>query len=699
VISKDIYETISRKKAGTEDEQLQGRLLALILLISKLPSDVEYGIHSTVDSLADLLLEDLQQDKHKLRPIVPKMLQVLEDEHLIMSMETTVGQEYRLQTVESQAWYDEFRRQEFEAIGNPQMLESDRSKAIQSYIRQQIAQARITQGSVMEPRVITAIFESELPKDADKKICAWAQEVTEKQFNDLSRGSGPDEATIFIHVPTSHRSELQAAIVALKAAENTLDIRGGATTDAGKEAKNAMETRLRDAERTKNALLKDIFSQIQVRLAGGQEVEGENLKDQIQNAGEIACQRLYHKFKMADDKGWAKVFERASKHADANALEAISHNDDADKHPVCTEIKRFIGSMKPGKDIVDNFRQAPYGWSKDTIDGALLAMVAANILRAADSQERAVDAKKLDRSSISQTKFRPENVTLSKVQLIKVRGVISTLHDQTCNAGEEATNLSQAIINARNLARRAGGEAPLSMAPSTKLLTDLEMYSGNDQLQQVFDNKDQLLSDFADWQALADKVKARQARWSDFELALKYAKDLCIVTALDKERQAIITNRSLLNDPNPVDTLLKEAVNGLRDTLTSRLNEYQQEHKACMLELEEDENWQKLDETKRNEFLKKRHLDKLPAVNVSDAAGVFDSLDEINFEQWSDKTAALPSIFDQVLKDAISELTPKVRYYKLNKSLIENEGQLQNWLTKVEQELREELAMGPVVPS
>lgn len=251
VISKDIYETISRKKGGNEDEQLQGRLLALILLISKLPSDVEYGIHATVDSLADLLLEDLLQDKHKLRPIVPKMLLVLEDEHLIMSMDTSQGQEYRLQTIESQTWYDEFRRQESDLVGNPQTLELHRSKEIQTYIRKQIAQARITQGSIAEARVINAIFDSELPSDTDKKICAWAPEVSEKQFNDLSRGSDPDSATIFIYVPTSHRSELQSAIVTLKAAENTLDVRGGATTDAGKEAKNAMETRLRDAERTK----------------------------------------------------------------------------------------------------------------------------------------------------------------------------------------------------------------------------------------------------------------------------------------------------------------------------------------------------------------------------------------------------------------------------------------------------------------
>jgi hypothetical protein len=699
VIAKDISDTISRKKAGSEDEQLQGRLLSLILLISKLPNDIEYGIHATVESLADLLLEDLQQDKHKLRPIVPKMLQVLEDEHLIMSMDTSQGQEYRLQTVESQAWYDEFRRQESDLIGNPLMLESYRNKEIQAYISKQIAQARTTQGIVAESRKVHPIFDSVLPKEAKNKLCAWVPDVNEKQFDNLSLGSELDEATIFIYVPTSHRSELRAAIVSLKAAENTLDIRGGATTDAGKDAKDAMDTRLRDAERTKKILLKEIFSNIQVRLAGGQEIDGETLTEKVQLAAKYACERLYPKFKMIDIKGWGTVFDRASKHADANALAAIGHNDEADKHPVCAEVKRFVGTMKIGKDIVENFSHAPYGWSKDTIEGALLAMVAASILRAADSQERAVDVKKLDRTSISQTKFRPENITLTKTQLIRVRSVISALHEQTCNAGEEASKLPFAIINARNLARKAGGEAPLPMAPSTKILTHVEMYSGNEQLQQVFDNKDQLLSDVADWQALADKVKVRQARWSEFELALKYAKNLAVFVSLDKERNAIIANRSLLQDPNPVDPLLKLVVNALRDTLTSRLGDYQEEHKDCMLELEENDNWQKLDETKRNQFLAKRHLDKLPEINLSDTAAVFDALDDINFEQWSDKTAALPSIFDQVLKDAISELTPKVRYYKLNKWLIENEDQLQSWLTKVEQELREELAKGPVVPS
>ncbi|HIF9321477.1 TPA: BREX system P-loop protein BrxC [Photobacterium damselae] len=699
VISKDIYETISRKRGGNEDEQLQGRLLALILLISKLPEEMEYGIYATVDSLSDLLLEDLYNDKHKLRPLVPKMLQVLEEQHLIMSRETKQGCEYSLQTVESQAWYDEFKRQVNDLKSNPQSIDSARSKEIRAYITGQVKQARITQGDMAESRPVAVYFDSELPQDAHSRISAWAPEQTEKQFNDSSRGADPDSATIFVYVPTSHRSELQKAIVELKAAENTLEIRGRATTEAGREAMQAMETRLSQAERDKNHYLKAIFADIQVRLAGGQEIEGESLAQQLQSAGEIACQRLYHKFKMADDRNWSKVFDAASKFADPNALEKVGYNGEIDKHPVCVEINRFIGAMKTGKDVREHFQAAPYGWSKDVIDGALYAMLAANVLKASDTQERVIDAKGLDRSSVTQTKFRPENVTLSKTQLIKVRGVVSTLLGHACNAGEEATQLPQALTNAKNIANKAGGAAPLPMAPCTELLSKLDMYAGNEQLQQVFDHKDQLVSDFNQWQEQAHKVGLRSKQWDKLVDAMAYCRDLAIHRDLEQEKAAIISNRSLLDEPCPVAPLLKKATNALRDALTMYRDQYESEYNTCMQDLVEDENWLQLDEAKRSAFLAKRNLSTIPDINVSNIDEVCNSLDEISFAQWRDKTAALAGIFSQVLKDAISELQPKTQYHKLNKPIIKSEQDLQDWLAYAEQELREQLAKGPVVPN
>ena len=701
VIGKDIYETISRLKAGNSDQKLQSRLLALILLISKLPTDIESGIAATADTLSDLLLENLQEGKHELRALVPKLLTQLVDDGLVMPMQTAVGEEYRLQTVESQQWYDMYRQQENELKSNPQKLEYFRSQEIQQFVRKQVAQARITQGDVAEPRPINLEFGPELPSDADKKLYAWAPEVPEKNFNALARGADPDSATIYIHVPTSQRDELRKAIVELKAAETTIDVRGTAKTDAGKEAYAAMEYRFKEADRAKKAILKDIFSQIQVKLAGGQEVEGENLAEQIQNAGKLASQRLFSKFKMADDKGWAKVYSRASTQGDPNALEAIGHNDDANKHPVCSEIKRFIGLVKTGKEIIDNFKGSPYGWGKDTIEGAIYAMMAAGVLKASDAQERPVDAKSLDRSSVTQTKFRPENVTLSKVQIIKVRGLINALlpEGQNCGANEEQSKLPQAIANAKQIARSAGGEAPLPSAPSTTVLTNLEMYSGNEQLQQAFDAKDEIETQFKQWQEQADIAKRRMNQWNELKTASRLCKDLAIHRTIVEQMDSIESNRSLLAEPNPISPLLKQAESALRDAITAKLSEYEDEFNACHRDLVDDANWAKLDDAKKQALLEKRSLHSIPTVDLSSSAAVYDAIEETSFEQWSDRISALPGRFDAALKDAISELTPKAKHCRLNKPVIESEQDLQKWLSEIEAQIRAELANGPVVPS
>jgi hypothetical protein len=701
VISKDIYETISRLKGGNDDQKLQARILALILLISKLPTDIEYGIAATTDTLSDLLLENLLEGKHELRAKVPKMLSQLVIDGLVMPMQTTAGEEYRLQTVESQQWYDMYRQQVNEFKNNVVQLEVFRSKEIQLFVRKQIAQARITQGVVAEPRHINLEFKSELPDDINKKLYALAPELPEKQFNDFVRGTDPDTATIFIYVPTTQKDELRKSIIELKAAETTIDVRGTAKTDAGKEAYAAMEYRFKEANRAKKTILKQIFDQIQVKIAGGQEVEGESLAEKIQNAGELASQRLFSKFKMADDKGWAKVFNRASTQADANALEALGYNDEAGKHPVCAEVKRFIGVMKTGREIIEEFKDAPYGWGKDTIEGALFSMLAAGVLKATDGQEKAVDAKSLDRSSVTQTKFRPENVTLSKVQTIKVRGLINALlpDGQNCGTGEEQSKLPLAITTAKQVAKSAGGEAPLPLAPSTSVLTNLEMYSGNDQLEQAFEGKDEILAQFTQWQEQADLAKVRTGQWHELKVAMGYCKVLAVYSMLEQQTESIIQNRSLLAEPNPISPLLQQAETALRDAVTAKLTEYEKEFNTCHRDLIDDSNWTKLDDGKKQALLEKRSLSNIPSIDLSSGTAVYDALEATSFEQWSDRISALPGRFDAALKDAISALTPKVKYTRLNKPLIESEQDLQNWLQEIETQIRAELANGPVVPS
>jgi hypothetical protein len=697
VISKDIYETIGRLSAGDASSKLQSRILSLILLISKLPAEANFGIIATADSLADLLIEDLNGDKNKLRVDIPVQLDELEQSGQIMSMQTAAGKEYRLQTAESGLWYDMFRQQEAELRGNPQRIETFRAQMVQQFVRQQVAQARLLQGESTVMRPVVSCFDEELPKDACEKIYAWAPNLTEKAFLDEARGAGTEDPSIFIYVPTTHRTELQNAIIAQKAAETTIAKRGIATTEAGKEARSAMEHRFAEANRNVDAILKELFSNIQVKQAGGSDVEGDNLTERVLKAGQTSIIRLYPDFKAADDKKWEKVYDKARKEGGENALEALGFNEETAKHPVCELIKRYIGISKKGVEIKDNFLSSPFGWSQDAVEGALFAMLAAGVLKATDSQGNAVDAKNLDRKQVNQTDFKPETVTINTMQLVKVRGMINAL-GVSCTSGEEQSKLSQAIQNAKAAAQKCGGPAPLPMSPSTQVLDALLLINGNAQLQQAFDNKSQIESDYANWSSQVDLVYRRNNQWKELEYVLAQCRDLHIYSEISTQQQAIITNRSLLAEPNPIETLIKTAITGLRDCIVSYHGKFEKEFHAGMEELENDTSWQKLSDTRKTAILKEHGIDKLPELNLGSKDAVLDSLTECGFKQWSDKTSALMGRFDAAIKQAVKELEPKIQQVRISKNIIKSEQDLTDWLAKVEQEVKAKLAQGPVSP-
>ncbi|WVM93019.1 hypothetical protein ULG90_02310 [Halopseudomonas pachastrellae] len=82
VISKEIAEIIGRLSAGDADDQLKSRILSLVLLIGKLPTDptADCGVRATADMLGDLLIDDLNHGKDAIRTQVPKLLQELADD-------------------------------------------------------------------------------------------------------------------------------------------------------------------------------------------------------------------------------------------------------------------------------------------------------------------------------------------------------------------------------------------------------------------------------------------------------------------------------------------------------------------------------------------------------------------------------------------------------------------------------------------
>lgn len=700
VISKEITEIIGRFAAGDEDDKLKGRILALVLLIGKLPTDPasDCGVRATADMLSDLLIDDLNQGKETIRTAVPRLLGELAEQGLLMAMQNGAGTEYRLQTQESAQWYDTLRQEEADLRGNMQRVENARVDLLHQGIRQELAKVRLIQGQSNVPRQIVTCFDQELPKDADEKIYAWVQDgwsLDDKSFLSEARRRKPGEPTIFIYIPARNRSELNNAIISQHASNATLAKRGVPNTDAGRDARSAMETRHRDAQKQVETLLRELFDGVQVLQAGGSEVDGNSIAERVEKAAKASLIRLYREFDVADHPGWGKVYERARKDGGQNALEAIGYKGDVEQHPVCAEIKRFIGVSKKGSEINEHFAAAPYGWPQDAVEGALFVLLASGILIAMDARNNPVKATELDRKQINQATFKPESITIRPVDLIKIRGLLSTCGID-CQPGDEAARIPLLVDKARSLAKQAGGEAPLPAQPSTSLFDGIAQQSGNAQLKQVLDEQEQIKQAIQEWADTAKAIESRKPEWWILQDLLGLSRGLAFHDPVKAEVDAIVANRSVLDEPNPISGLVQQLVSKLREAIQHRVAGYRQRHAECLAQLQADSHWQRLDAAQQTGILERRKLLNIEEPALGDAAAIIDSLNEVSLEQWLDRTESLASKFDNARLEAVELLQPKVQRITLPRTTFEDETQLDAWLAKVKQQILEKLNEGPV---
>jgi hypothetical protein len=214
--------------------------------------------------------------------------------------------------------------------------------------------------------------------------------------------------------------------------------------------------------------------------AGGDAIGGTLLIDKVQDAASACLDRLYPQFHLADSPDWHKVIERSRK-GDGDALAAVGHQGNPDAHPVCTAVLSYVGSGKRGTDIRQHFANPRYGWPRDAVDASLFVLTAAGLLQAR-SGGTLVTGEKLAERTITSIEFRTETVTLSTVELFKIRGLFKEV-GLTVQAGQESANVPTFLTRMRSLAEQAGGAPPLPAPPSIVHLEDIGHRVGNDQLK------------------------------------------------------------------------------------------------------------------------------------------------------------------------------------------------------------------------
>jgi hypothetical protein len=695
VLLQEISENIA-KQIQEDDGDLRFRLCALIFLIGQLPHDgpSDAGVRATPETLADLMVTDLNHSSVELRKKVGLLLEKLAGDGEIMRVEN----EYRMQTREGSEWNQAFQVAFSRLMNDDGKLASERSQLLKTACNETFEKRKLVRGQSKEPRKFDLHFGAEPPATGGASVPVWVRdgwEVEEKTVVAEVRAAGDSAALVYGFIPRKNAEELKRAVASYSAALTTMHTKGHPTTPEGNEAKRAMETRLAQAQKNRDNLVEELLNSAQVYIAGDAEpVGGMLLETKIHEAARACLDRLYPKFHEADHPDWLRVITRA-KNGDGDALETVGHKGDPDTHAVCAAILGFVGSGKEGTKVRNHFASPGYGWPRDAVDAALIVLHEAGMLTARLGNEP-VAKKKLDQRNITTTDFRVEHITLSKVELIQVRTLFKTV-GMTVTPGQESQAAPDFLGRMKSLGDQAGGDAPLPRRPEASHIQEMAQRVGNDQLKAILDMRERLTGEVTEWRARAEMIAQREPRWRELLNLLIHCGPVPVGEAVRSEVDAIEKTRGMLSNPDPVPGLVATLTQALRNALNEARSGCEATRNAGVASLNGSETWKKLEADDRESLTTQFQLDALPAIKVGSAEEVLETLKTMKLPEWATLRDALPTRFDQALAAAAKTLEPKAQHIKLAGGMIKNDTDLKTWLQSAEEQIKTKLKDGPMI--
>lgn len=715
MLLREIDETIRNLDDGTPDGRLAQRLCGLIFLIRKLPLEAvaDIGIRATPEMLADLMVSDLAHDGTELRKNIPRVLKLLADpppeserpSWLRKAMQNKgalvieIEGQYSLQTRESSEWDREFRNRQTRLNSDVTMLSSKRGALISAACGDALKGIKLVQGKCKEPRKLLVHFGNESPPTDATGIPVWVRdgwgEKESTVVND-ARAAGNDSPIIYVYVPKASADDLQKAIVEYEAAKSTVEFKGTPTTDEGREARDAMSTRMATAEASRDQIISDLIDRAKVFQGGGGERFELILVAKVEAAARASLDRLFPNFQSADDNRWASVINRA-KNGDEAALSAVDWAEAPETHPVCAAVLSEVGPGKRGKDVRDALEASPYGWPRDAVDAALITLHTTSHL-IATHKGMTLSQGQLDQAKISVTDFRVETYTLNAREKMKLRKLFQD-NGVNCKPNEQAAKAPVFLARLAELADRAGGEPPMPVRPGTAHLDTLRGLGGLKQLTEILQQHDTLAHQAKDWGKLADLAAKRKGAWETLCTLLKHVDQLPEADELRKQAEAVKSERRLLDASDPVPDIRKAAVDSLRTAVTAAHGEYERTYNEQMAALTASDYWQKLTADHRKQILAREGIGELPAVSVGSETDLIRSLEQTPLSAWKTKTDALPQQFARAAVAAAKLLEPKTQRVHLTSGTLRTEQEVKAWLAGTEEDLLAKLNHGPVVIS
>jgi hypothetical protein len=680
----------------TPEGDLRRRICATIFLIGALPQDqgVDLGVRSTAATIAELLLEDLGAGSATLRQRIEKQLEWLVANGKVMQIDDA----FRMQTTEGAAWEAMYHEQYGRIRNREDEIAGERDQRFAGAVQEAVRTVKLSHGDAKIRRDITLHRGQQAPPPSTGDILVWLRDewsVAKGEFTAAAQRAGAEDPTIHVLLPRKAADDLKSLIAEVKASQHVLDNKGAVQTREGEDARQSMQTRHKVAEAKLDALISDVMTAAIVLKGGGAEEHGVSLPQKIESAARASLARLFPEFKHADHRAWEAALKRA-REGSGQPFGAVGWDKPAAEHPVVKETLRAVGAGATGTAVRKELEAPPFGWPRDAIDTALIALHRDGHLRASLNGQ-SLRPGELDQNKITRTEFRAESTQpLSAEQRLALKSLLQEANIPAKSGEEEAATL-KFLSELIALARRAGGEAPLPAPPNTAAIEDMQTSSGNDLLWAVYNAKDALRQHLADWRAKADLVAKRRPAWDALKRLARNAEGLPEFASVKTEIDAIESGRRLLANPDPVEPLRKTLADALRKAVTATHKDLVEAHAAAEGSLTGDPAWQSLDAGERQALLTQHGLDAPPPPDLGTDELLINALDRQSLEARRNLLDALPARVDRAREEAAKKAQPKARTVKLLRTTVTTEAEVNEWVEEQRKRLLEELKTGPII--
>lgn len=680
LLLNDTCNLIQERKARGGDTEIEGRILSAVFLLDQLTSNIpDTGLKSNENFIADLLIDNLNVNSDAFRTKVKALIKKLVDEKVLMP----ISDEYKLQTKIGAEWEQEFTKQyiKLNNSGDDQ-IQSLRREKIVALFKDKTKTISVTQGISKIVREFE-LWDKETMPNTDHKLNLWIRDgwfENETSVVNEIRAAGNNAPLAYVFVKKFRDPELRTEIIKFLAAGLAINGMGLPSTPEGEQAKRSMETRQVNAKNEIHDLVEKICLDAVVYLAGGNTVQSGTLKENIEESFRSIADRQFPDFKSkADFMNWGQALTKALA-GNPDALNTTGYTGDVDKHPISSEILRFMGnSTKTGKDIRNHFMKSTYGWSQDAIDAILI------ILK--NMQHISTTETSLNVAKINQASFKKEIHILGAKDKIAIRKLFQDA-GITCPPNQEIFPFSNEYLEKlKGLADQVSGDAPRPEPINIEFIKEIENKEGNERLLEILQQKDILHGKYKEWNAKAKLVKTREPLWTLLTDLTNHAPDEPDMEQLKIEISAIRDNRLLLQEPDLIQPILNSITEKLVLILNSRKLQYNKLYDQKMAELQSNQYFNKLTPEQKHSILVKHQILLKSEIKTLDANALLNQLQKASLYTWDTKIAALSGQFQSALEDAILLSAPQAKTYSLPRITILNQADIDDYVAELKTEL------------